>query len=240
MKVGRYLLILIIGAVLGGLFGGIIGSSTFKQLITNIQFANHYTVIVITIIALLINIILLIVLFRTQRKSLEFKNKLAEDIDDDKADYYENKANGYYLKVNAMYYVLVSVSLIHMFIIVLGRGSEYDVLLAITPFLVASIAGTIIGFYFRKFDSRFPKQGERNYNDKIFNLMDDGEKHITLVSMYKVYHWNLMMLIIGTIFLGIYSMATGINQGLSILVLIIIFMYNAFGYLAKVRKFYKN
>jgi hypothetical protein len=105
---------------------------------------------------------------------------------------------------------------------------------------VASIAGIIIGVYYRKFDPRFPKQGEKNYTDKIFNLMDEGEKHISFVSMYKVYHWNLMMLMIGTMFLGIYSMATGINQGLSILILIIIFMYNAFGYLVKVRKFYKN
>lgn len=240
MKVGRYLLILIIGAIIGGVFGGLLGSSIFKQLITSVQFANHYTVIVLTAITVLINVVLLIVLFRTQQKSLKFKNKLTQDIDDDNVDYYEKKSNTYFLRVSAIYYILISVSLIHMFIIVLGYSTEYDVILGVVPYLVAAIAGTIIGFYYRKFDPRLPKQGEKNYTDKIFNLMDEGEKYITLVSMYKVYHFNLMMLIVGTMFLGIYSISSGINQGVSILILIIIFMYNAFGYLAKVRKFYKN
>lgn len=240
MKVGRYLLILIIGAIIGGIVGGVIGTSTFKQLITNVQFENHSMIILLTIITLLINIVLLIVLFRTQRKSLYFKNKLDEDIDDDRADYYEKKSKAYFFRVSVIYPILISVSFIHMFIIVLGYTSDYDVLLAIVPFLVATITGTIIGFYYRKFDSRFPKQGEKNYTDKVFQLMDEGERHITLVSMYKVYHSNLVMLIIGTMFLGIYSIATGINQGMSILIFIIIFMYNSFGYLVKVRKFYKN
>lgn len=244
MKIGRYLLILIIGGIIGGLFGGIIGSSTFKRIITSLQFTNHTTVIVLTIIAVLINAALLVVLYRTQRKSLNFKNKLVEDIDDDKADYYEKKANTYYLKVSAIFYALISVSLIHIFVIVLGYrsdyGSEYDALLAMVPFLGVMIAGTIIGFYYRKFEPRLPKQGEKNYTDKVFNIMDEGERYITLVSMFKVYHWNLIMLMVGTLFLGIYSMATDMNQGMSILILIIIFMYNSFGYLTKVRKFYKN
>jgi ACR3 family arsenite efflux pump ArsB len=84
MKVGRYLLILIISAIIGGIVGGVIGTSTFKQLITNVQFENHSMTILLTIITLLINIVLLIVLFRTQRKSLYFKNKLDEDIDGDR------------------------------------------------------------------------------------------------------------------------------------------------------------
>ncbi|HGI6545274.1 TPA: DUF3169 domain-containing protein, partial [Listeria monocytogenes] len=33
---------------------------------------------------------------------------------------------------------------------------------------------------------------------------------------------------------------TGINQTLGVLFLIILFIYNAFGYLSKVRKFYKS
>lgn len=240
MKVGRYLLLLLAGAIIGGLFGLVIGSSIFKQFTSNLQFANHYNVIVLTIIVLLINIVLLVVLIRTQRMSLNFKNKLVEDMDDDKADYYEKRANRYYIRVNFVYYILISVSLIHMFVIVLGHGSDYDSLFAVIPFIVVAISGIIIGFYYRKFDPRLPKQGEKNYIDKQFNSMDEGEKHIALTSMYKVYHWNLSMLMVGVMFLGIYSMSTGINQGLSILVLIIIFMYSAFGYITKVRKFYKN
>ncbi|ERH35820.1 hypothetical protein SEQU_04720 [Staphylococcus equorum UMC-CNS-924] len=68
--------------------------------------------------------------------------------------------------------------------------------------------------------------------------MDEGERHITLVSMFKIYHINLTLLIIGGMILGLFSLITGINQLLGLLLIIILFIYNAFGYMLKVRKFY--
>ena len=69
--------------------------------------------------------------------------------------------------------------------------------------------------------------------------MDEGERHITLISMYKTYHVNLTLIIIGAIILGIFSMVSGINQFVGLVILIVLFIYNAFGYLLKVSKFYK-
>ena len=45
---------------------------------------------------------------------------------------------------------------------------------------------------------------------------------------------------VGAIFLGIFSIITGINQAVGIGILIILFAYNTFGYTLKVRKFYKS
>ena len=97
----------------------------------------------------------------------------------------------------------------------------------------------MIGFFVRKYDSRMPKQGEKQYTEKVLEIMDEGERHITLVSMYKVYHINISLLIIAALFLGLFSIISGINQTIGLFMLIILFCYNAFGYLLKVKKFYK-
>ena len=70
--------------------------------------------------------------------------------------------------------------------------------------------------------------------------MDEGERHIAIVSMYKNYGVNLVLLMFAIIFLSIFSIDTGSNQTLGILFLIIIFAYNSLGYMLKVRKFYKS
>lgn len=74
----------------------------------------------------------------------------------------------------------------------------------------------------------------------ILALGNEGERHITLVSLYKVYHMNLSLIIIGVVLLSFFSLVTGINQFLGILFMIVLFAYNAFGYLWKVSRFYRE
>ena len=69
--------------------------------------------------------------------------------------------------------------------------------------------------------------------------MDEGERHIAIVSMYKT-TGKLSTINDAIIFLSIFSIDTGSNQTLGILFLIIIFAYNSLGYMLKVRKFYKS
>lgn len=44
---------------------------------------------------------------------------------------------------------------------------------------------------------------------------------------------------LGVVLLGAFSIRTGINQSIGLLILIVLFVYNAFGYTLKVNKFYK-
>ena len=45
---------------------------------------------------------------------------------------------------------------------------------------------------------------------------------------------------IGIMTLGIFSITTGMNQSLGIILFIILFIYNSLGYLLKVSNFYKS
>ncbi|MDN8760052.1 DUF3169 family protein, partial [Staphylococcus aureus] len=92
-----------------------------------------------------------------------------------------------------------------LLLIVFGHGSNIDVLYATIPYLLSIIPLMMTGFFNRRFDSRYPKIGEKKATEKTLALMDDGERHITLVSMYKNYQVNLALLMIAIIFLGIFS-----------------------------------
>lgn len=70
--------------------------------------------------------------------------------------------------------------------------------------------------------------------------MDEGERHINFLTIYKQFFMNIGLLLISVMFLGIYSIISKSNQSVGIIILIILFIYNAFGYLSKVRKFYKS
>lgn len=161
-------------------------------------------------------------------------------IEDDDADLYEKKSNLNYNKSSIITYIQMIISFIALLLIVFGRGSNIDVLYAIIPYMLTIIPSIMMGFFNRRFDSRYPKIGEKKATEKTLALMDDGERHITLVSMYKNYQVNLALLMIAIIFLAIFSIDTGSNQTLGILFLIIIFAYNSLGYMLKVRKFYKS
>ncbi|MEJ7480469.1 DUF3169 family protein, partial [Staphylococcus pasteuri] len=81
-----------------------------------------------------------------------------------------------------------------LFFIVLGNGNDKVLLYALIPYLFTIIPSLMIGFFVQKFDPRYPKLGEKNYTEKVLNLYDEGEKHIILQSMYKVFCINIYLL----------------------------------------------
>ncbi|MBU7113338.1 DUF3169 family protein, partial [Staphylococcus aureus] len=58
------------------------------------------------------------------------------------------------------------------------------------------------------------------------------------IALFKTYAINLSILILAIVVIGLYSITTGINQSFSLLLIIAIFIYNAFSYLLKRRRFY--
>lgn len=238
MKVGRYLLLILLGAIVGGVIGTFFGMFEDRNLFSIIQFSNSSIEITIITLASVINIVLTFVLYRVQRKALQYKKQMNNKIADHSADDLEQKANINFLRTSFIYYTQVLISLLTIFFIVLGNNTDLLLIYVIIPFVITCIPSIMIGFFVRKFDSRYPKQGEAKYTEKILNLMDDGERHITLVSMYKIYNINMVLIVMGAMFLGLFSLISGINQLIGLLILIVLFIYNGFGYLFKVRKFY--
>ncbi|MCE5090429.1 DUF3169 family protein [Staphylococcus devriesei] len=237
MKVRRYLLLLVIGGLIGGVIGG--GMDSISSLIANTSFSHTQNMIIFIISSLLI-IGLTLYLWKVQNDALKFKRHSLQSIEDDDADTYERKANLKYNQAKIIIYLQMTISFLCVLLIVLGKGSDYDILYVVIPLLLTSIPSIMDGFFNRRFDTRFPKIGEKDYTEKTLNLLDDGERHIALLGMYKNYQINLVLLMVGIMFLGIYAMGTGSNQTLGILFLTIAFIYNSFGYLLKVREFYKS
>ncbi|MGW7809231.1 DUF3169 family protein [Staphylococcus xylosus] len=239
MKVGRYLLFILLGCIVGGVISSTISVMKYTKLFSNITISEN-SLIIVTIIASVINIILIFVLHKVQRDAIKFKSKTNQSLEDTQADLFEKNANIKFLRSNFIYYIQMSVSFITILIYTVSNNtSEMSVFYAIIPFLITIIPSLMVGFFARKFDSRYPKQGEAQYTEKVFKIMDEGERHITLVSMFKTYHINLVLIIIGVVLLGAFSIRTGINQSIGLLILIVLFVYNAFGYTLKVNKFYK-
>lgn len=236
MKVKRYFILLVLGGIIGGFVGSSMGSiSTF---LSNVNFAHTHFGLIICIIASLIIIGLTFYLWKVQKDALKFKNQSLNSIED--ADLFEMKSNLNFNKSSIITYIQLIISFVALLLIVFDHGSNIDVLYAIIPYMLTIIPSIMLGFFNRRFDSRYPKIGEKNYTEKTLALLDEGERHIAIVSMYKNYGVNLTLLMVAIIFLGIFSIDTGSNQTLGILFLIIIFAYNSLGYMLKVRKFYKS
>lgn len=239
MKLKRYLVFVLIGAVVGGIIGFCFGMFEDRNLFEIVKFTSNQIVIIISIIASVINIVLTLLLYKVQQQALKYKSLMETDINDQQADDYEKLTSLKFMRTSTIYYIQILVSLITIFILALGNASNAYIVWAIIPFIITIIPSLMIGFFVRKYDSRMPKQGEKQYTEKVLEIMDEGERHITLVSMYKVYHINISLLIIAALFLGLFSIISGINQTIGLFMLIILFCYNAFGYLLKVKKFYK-
>ena len=239
MKVGRYLLFILLGCIVGGIMGSTISVMEYTNLFSNITISEN-SLVIVTIIASVINIILIFVLHKVQRDAIKFKSKTNHSLEDTQADLFEKKANIKYIRSEIIYFIQMSVSFITIFIVVLAnKNNEMSSFYAIIPFLITMIPSLMVGFFARKFDSRYPKQGESRYTEKVLSIKDEGERHIILVSMFKTYHINLVLIMIGVVLLGVFSIRTGINQSIGLLILIVLFVYNAFGYTLKVSKFYK-
>lgn len=239
MKVGRYLLFILLGCIVGGIMGSTISVMEYTNLFSNITISEN-SLVIVTIIASVINIILIFVLHKVQRDTIKFKSKTNHSLEDTQADLFEKKANIKYIRSEIIYFIQMSVSFITIFIFVLAnKNNEMSSFYAIIPFLITMVPSLMVGFFARKFDSRYPKQGESRYTEKVLSIKDEGERHIILVSMFKTYHINLVLIMIGVVLLGAFSIRTGINQSISLLILIVLFVYNTFGYTLKVSKFYK-
>ncbi|UEX90173.1 DUF3169 family protein [Staphylococcus ratti] len=238
MKVVRFLVMVLVGGLIGGLIGLLFSYTDHLKLFTQFKMTDPSTIHMIGILFLIIIVALLIWAFYTQKKVLKQKRLLDSNIEDEATDNIERKAALYFLNVSFLMFTSYVVVFLLFFIYVLGNVPSIYVFYPVSGFLLASLFSIPYGFFVRKYDSRYPKQGEKEYTEKTLSIMDEGERHITLVSMYKVYHINISLLIISIIILGIYSLGSNNNQTLALFVLIVLFIYNVFGYLLKVRKHY--
>ncbi|ELP8755424.1 DUF3169 family protein [Staphylococcus pseudintermedius] len=240
MKVWRYLSFVLLGGIVGVFVSLLISGIDFQHLIEHIDFMDQQFMVISCVIVTLCIIGLTLWQYQTQKAALKLKSRVDHQTEIEETDTLENQANMKFLKVSIIVYVQYFISFVYFFILALGNQGDKALITVLIPFLFTIIPAIMVGFFQRKFDRRFPKMGEAKYTEKTFEMMDEGERHITVVSLYKVYHMNLSLIIIGVVLLSFFSLVIGINQFLGILFMIVLFAYNTFGYLWKVSRFYRE
>lgn len=240
MKIGRFIITLLIGGVVEGCIALLINFNHSFQFFGNYHYATHSNVFLISLICVALILVLSIYLIIIQKKAVYYKRLSEEHSYEDEADLYDKKANFEYMKNSFVYYLELTISFIALFIIVLGNGSFEDSNWVLLPFMATTISSVITGLFYRKFDARYPKLGEKNYSEKLIGVLDEGERHIYFNSLFKTFYINLFLIMAGAIFLGFYSLETGHSQTLGILILIILFVYNGFSHLLKIYQFYRS
>ncbi|WP_259337158.1 DUF3169 family protein [Staphylococcus arlettae] len=104
MKIGRFLLLILLGGIVGGVIGIFFGMFEDRNLLSIIQFSNSSIEITIIALASLINIVLTFVLYKVQRNALHYKKQMNKEIADQSADDLEQKANLNFLRTSFIYY----------------------------------------------------------------------------------------------------------------------------------------
>ncbi|UXR71773.1 MULTISPECIES: DUF3169 family protein [unclassified Staphylococcus] len=241
MKVMRTILTMLFGGIIGGMIGLLFADSKGFRFITELHFAEDQTVKMVgyAIIAMIIG--LLCYQLWLQKHILKQKREMTQTLSDThtETDQIESQISLLFWRTSVITQVYLLLSFIFMLFVVLNNSGTAMTLFVIVIFFIASVSSWPYGIFVQEYDPRFPKLGEKNYTEKLLNLMDEGEQHITLLSMYKVHTMNTMFIVLGIFLLSIFSLESGINQSFGVIILVFLFAYNLFGYQFRVRKFYK-
>ncbi|MDO5376333.1 MAG: DUF3169 family protein [Staphylococcus rostri] len=237
MKVMRYILLTLLGGLIGGIIGVFVGGTQGFRFITQMHFLDDHA---LTIVACVIGIIILALLIYNlivQKHALNYKNGVQQVASD--MDHRENKADLLFWRASILNNLQLFIYFIFLLMLVLNNASSHWTLWIALMFFIVSVTMMPYNFFVRKFDPRFPKIGEKGYTEKTLALMDEGERHITLLSMYKLYVMNISLLMISIVIISIFSIESGVNQSFGLIILLCLFVYNVFVYLFRVRKYYK-
>lgn len=99
MKIGRYLLYLLVGGVIGGIIGGLLGETNGLRFITEYHIESHAVIQSIGIGSILCLLGLIVYILFLQKKALKYKNQLDAHIEEDIADTIETKASLKFINV---------------------------------------------------------------------------------------------------------------------------------------------
>lgn len=239
MKIGRYFFQILIAILVGGIIGGLFNSGFLHGFFSKLNFAQSQSFLMISCICVSIIVIVLTIYQYFVQKDALFLKRKSESGHDDTLDELLAKADLQYNKSDILFYSQITVVMVYMIILLVGGFEIRHILYFFIPFYLIGVPSLMSGFFYRKYDSRYPKLGEKDYTKKVLDIKDEGERHITLLSMYKIYQFNLVGLFLCITVVFLFSLSQGNNQSFSLLILTLLFIYNTFGYLFKVRRHYK-
>ncbi|RTX85969.1 DUF3169 family protein [Staphylococcus piscifermentans] len=169
----------------------------------------------------------------------KFKIKIENgDIYADKYDFLFNK-NIY--NASLLVYISIFFSLINIIVITLFQSTFNNVwFITIIPFLICIYLSSRYTRKITKIDDRLPKYNDPEYTNKLINAMDEGEKHCTYEALFKIYRYNISILMMLIIILAACSIITGANMAIALFSLLALYVFNITFYYVKIGKYFNQ
>lgn len=214
----------------GAIVGGIFGFALVKGFKLPIYDFSTEMMVVLLILSSLLSIFSLIGLSAIKKKA----SQSFSGVDEDLRDEWQYKK---YSDVSLASSIAIIISIITMCIgIITEQGRLLIIISLIVIFLscIASTKGsTIIKYVYP--DRNFPDTNSKNYSLKIFNMADEGERHVMLKGLYSAFNMTNILLIFSLLILLAYSVVTGNSQLFAILIIGLIFIIINTDYILRVR-----
>ncbi|MHD0381924.1 DUF3169 family protein [Staphylococcus simulans] len=224
---------------LGGLAGGCVGLYfSFLSEQSRLPLFGPNETIISTVITTLLIFIIGVLMVHQLSQAKNYKHLSEED--EALGDHYDTLANRKQFIASVLNNLGLFIVIANIILVTIFKAGDNYWGLTIIPFLITSIFSVVYQIYLPKLDERMPKVNDEHYVDKLIKAMDEGERHITFTSLYKLFHFNLAALMILILLLAFYSAVTGHTQTLALIILFIVFIYNVSFYYVKIYKYYKS
>ena len=218
------------------LVGAVIGfaSAASVSKVNVFKFSNDH---IITISYFLLGLFIILIFYSFvlifQFKSIESKN--AQGIEEDEKDALLYRK---YCDLTLVYSVSLIISFIHLSVNLI-KGDYFP--LQVTSFICLIIVITCQTFSHSLFvklnpERNIPKLSDSNYEKKLLDIMDDGEKQVMLGGLYKAFNFLNTGLFLAICLAVAYSLIADVSQMFSILLLCFLLLFTNALYMMTIRK----
>lgn len=215
----------------GGIIGGFLGFIIVKDAFT---LPLYEIAIEMTLIILGIALLLTIGGFV---KLAQLKKQSAQQFSSEDEDEQEEILYKLYSDASLASTISLILSIVGACIAVITEQPIIFQALSVPVILLAISLVPLVGNYIKfAYPNRdFPSYNDKKYTKKLFEMSDEGERHIMLQGLYSAFSTTNILLVSSLVLLMFYSVASGESQLFAILIIAIILVVGNTQYFLKVR-----
>lgn len=215
------------GAIIGGVFAIFIVKDGFTLPLDEI--AMELTIVFLSI-SLLLSIGSFVKLAQLKKQSA--KQFFGEDEDIQEENLYKLYSDASWASTLSLILSLVTAC-----ITVITEQLIFIQILSIPVILLALASVPLVGNYIKyAYPNReFPSYNDKKYTKKLFELSDEGERHIMLQGLYSAFSTTNVLLSGSLLLMMFYSVASGESQLFAILIIAVILVIVNTQYFLKIR-----
>jgi len=217
----------LLGGIVGGLISVFIVSGGFTLPLYEI--ATEMTFVFLGI-AFLLTVVGFIKLSQLKRQSLHQLSGEDEDLQEE---------NLYKMYSDASLAINMSLilSIVGACVAIITEQSIIIQIISVPVILIPIIGTPLVGNYIKYVYPyrEIPSYNDKQYSKKMFEMSDEGERHIMLQGLYSAFNLTNVLLLCSLLLCMFYSVASGESQLFAILIIAIILITVNTQYMLKVR-----